>query len=46
MDELGLVSTYIKGLYQIIIQSYKGHITIAPKVTFKDYLILLENTTP
>ena len=46
IDVVGLLPNYIKGIVQIIVQSYKGHVTIVPSPTLTDYSNLLENVTP
>ena len=46
LDVVGLLPTYIKGLVQIIVKSYKGHVTIVPSPSLTDYSNLLENVTP
>ena len=46
LDVVGLLPRYIKGITQIIVQSYKGHVTIVPSPTMTDYFNLLENVTP
>ena len=46
LDVVGLLPTYIKGLVQIIVKSYKGHVTIVPSPSMTDYSNLLENVTP
>lgn len=45
LDLLGLLPSYIKGISDIVFQSYKGQITIVPSVTFFDYNRLLSNVT-
>lgn len=37
---------YIKGLADIIMQSYKGHVTIVPSPTISDYYNIFQNITP
>ena len=37
--------SYVKGIVQIILQSYKGHVTIVPSPSFKDYRNILMNVT-
>ena len=46
LDVVGLLPTYLKGLFRIIAKSYKGHVTIVPSPSITDYSNLLENVTP
>lgn len=46
LDVLGLLPQYISGLANLIIQSYKGHVTIVPSPSLKDYANLLKNVDP
>ena len=46
LETLGLLPSYVRGIVQIILQSYKGHVTIVPSPSFKDYHNLLVNVTP
>ena len=34
----------MEGLADLVLQSYEGHVTIAPKLTLKDYSKLIKNT--
>ena len=40
---MGLFPSYFKGLRDMVTQTYKGHITIVPSPTFKDYLNVMTN---
>jgi TAG lipase / steryl ester hydrolase / phospholipase A2 / LPA acyltransferase len=42
-DLLGLLPSYMKQIANIVWQSYKGHVTVVPSPTFKDYCSLLDN---
>lgn len=46
LDEIGLLPTNLRWIAQVVVQSYKGHVTIVPSPTIKDYTQLLDNLTP
>ena len=46
MTTLGLVPRYIRQIAYTVEQSYKGHVTVVPSPTLKDYTNLLVNLTP
>ena len=43
---LGVFPQYIKGLAELVTQSYQGHVTIAPRPTLYDYSRLLADPLP
>ena len=44
-DLLGLLPSYMKQIANIVWQSYKGHVTVVPSPTLKDYQSLLSNVS-
>jgi TAG lipase/steryl ester hydrolase/phospholipase A2/LPA acyltransferase len=42
---MGLFPSYLKGLATTINQSYKGHVTVVPSPTWRDYTGLLDNVS-
>jgi hypothetical protein len=40
---MGILPEYIQSLADLILQTYKGHITIAPRPTLADYKLLVED---
>jgi len=38
---IGLIPLYVQGIVDIVMQSYRGHVTIAPSPTLNDYLGIL-----
>ena len=46
LDTIGLLPSYIKGISEIVFQSYRGHVTIVPSPTLEDYRKVLINVTP
>ena len=46
LTELGIFPTYIHGLKELVFQSYRGHVTIAPRLTLYDYSRLCTNVEP
>ena len=45
-ESLGLLPAYIKGMINLIVQSYQGDVTVAPNVNFREYTKLLDNCNP
>ena len=45
MNSLGILPNYIDGLVAMIVQSYKGDVTIVPSPTFQDYKVVFGNVT-
>ena len=46
MNELGLLPNTMKWIANVVVQSYKGHVTVVPEPTLTDYRNLLVNVTP
>jgi hypothetical protein len=46
MNHLGLMPEYINSIADLILQSYKGHVTISPKPTLYDYKMLIYDVRP
>lgn len=38
---IGIIPQYVQGIADLVMQSYSGHVTIAPNPTFYDYQNLL-----
>lgn len=45
LHNLGFLPDYVEGIAQLVLQSYKGHVTIAPKPRLIDYMRLVTNVT-
>ena len=45
-NELGLLPQNLKTLAQVVVQTNKGHVTIVPEPTYRDYRDLFVNLTP
>lgn len=45
MNELGLLPNTMKWIANVVVQSYKGHVTIVPEPSLSDYKNLLVNVT-
>lgn len=43
---LGLIPEYIAGIADVINQTYRGHVTIAPKPTLYDYKMIITDVQP
>ena len=43
MYTLGIIPSYIKGIVDLVMQSYRGHVTISPNPTLQDYKRLIED---
>lgn len=46
MEELGLLPNTMKWIANVVVQSYKGHVTVVPEPTISDYKNILINVTP
>ena len=42
---LGLFPSYFKGIADLVLQTYKGHVTIVPHPRVKDYMCAMQNIT-
>ena len=43
---LGLFPEYVQGIADLVMQTYRGHVTIAPRPTLYDYKRLIEDVEP
>ena len=46
LDCLGLLPNYVRSVANLVVQTYKGHVTIVPSPGFRDYANLLKNVKP
>lgn len=46
LTNLGLLPEYIRGIMEVVIQTYRGHVTIAPSLGLHDYRRLICNVEP
>lgn len=43
MYTLGIIPSYIKGIVDLVMQSYRGHVTISPNPSLRDYRKLIDD---